>query len=188
MWRPLLPTSTEGIATRTKSGRALRRAGWRTGFANSAGSLDAFCKKCVMQWPTWGRSHAAVRMHGAPVSNHFGNRNLQAVFPGVPRLDSNLTAGGNTDQGAVKSARAILFTALRGRAVYTTPMAERPPGSCDQTAREIEAEVKRILEIIEERVVPRARRDGEKLLRRISQELDHSAGRLHESQAGEEKR
>jgi hypothetical protein len=44
--------------------------------------------------------------------------------------------------------------------------------------------VKRVLELIEARVVPRARRDGEKVLRRISEELDRWADHLHDSPPG----
>ncbi len=54
------------------------------------------------------------------------------------------------------------------------------PGGLGQAAREVEAEVKRVLELIEERVVPRARRDGEKVLRRISEELSRWADHLHD--------
>ncbi|HYM09715.1 MAG TPA: hypothetical protein VEU62_03240 [Bryobacterales bacterium] len=62
-------------------------------------------------------------------------------------------------------------------------MEEKPkgPGAFEQAAREAEAEVKRALEFIEARVVPKARRDGEKILRRISEELDHWADHLHDS-------
>jgi hypothetical protein len=61
-------------------------------------------------------------------------------------------------------------------------MDERPKTSAgfEQAAREIEAEVKRVLDFVEERVVPRARRDGEKLLRRLAEELDRWADHLHD--------
>ena len=55
------------------------------------------------------------------------------------------------------------------------------PGALEQAAREVEAEVKRVLEFVEERVVPRARQDGEKVLRRISEELNRWAYHLHDS-------
>lgn len=66
--------------------------------------------------------------------------------------------------------------------MYTTGMEEKPrgPGAFEQAAREVEAEVKRVLEVIEARVVPKARRDGEKVLRRISEELDRWADHLHD--------
>ena len=54
------------------------------------------------------------------------------------------------------------------------------PGSFQQAAREVEAEVKRVLDFVEERIVPRARRDGEKVLRRISEELNRWADHLHD--------
>ncbi|MBI3694822.1 MAG: hypothetical protein HY238_08290 [Acidobacteria bacterium] len=62
-------------------------------------------------------------------------------------------------------------------------MEEKPagPGVLEQAAREVEAEVKRVLEFVEERVVPRARQDGEKVLRRISEELNRWADHLHDS-------
>jgi hypothetical protein len=53
-------------------------------------------------------------------------------------------------------------------------------GTFQQAAREVEAEVKRVLDFVEERVVPRARRDGEKVLRRIAEELHHWADHLHD--------
>ena len=61
-------------------------------------------------------------------------------------------------------------------------MEEKPagPGVFEQAAREVEAEVKRVVEFVEERVVPRARRDGEKVLRRISEKLNRWAEHLHD--------
>ena len=50
----------------------------------------------------------------------------------------------------------------------------------EQAARELEAEVKRAVEYIETNIVPRARRDGEKVLRRLSEELSRWADRLHD--------
>jgi hypothetical protein len=44
----------------------------------------------------------------------------------------------------------------------------------------VEAEVKRAIEYIEGNIVPRARRDGEKVLRRLSEELNRWADRLHD--------
>jgi hypothetical protein len=41
----------------------------------------------------------------------------------------------------------------------------------EQAARELEAEVKRAVEYIETNIVPKPRRDGEKVLRRLSEEL-----------------
>ena len=58
----------------------------------------------------------------------------------------------------------------------------------EQAAREIEAEVRRVLDFVEEKVVPRARRDGEKVLRRISEELNRWADHLQDSASGEEKK
>lgn len=55
-----------------------------------------------------------------------------------------------------------------------------PSGNWKQTAQEIEAEVRRVLEFVEERIVPRARRDGEKVLRRIAEELNRWADHLHD--------
>lgn len=52
--------------------------------------------------------------------------------------------------------------------------------SFEKAARNAEAEVKRVLDYVEERVVPRARRDGEKVLRRIAEELNQWAERLHD--------
>jgi TPP-dependent pyruvate/acetoin dehydrogenase alpha subunit len=49
----------------------------------------------------------------------------------------------------------------------------------EQAAREVEAEVKRAVEYIETNIVPKARRDGEKVLRRLSEELNRWADRLH---------
>ena len=50
----------------------------------------------------------------------------------------------------------------------------------EQAAREVEAEVKRAIEYIESNIVPRARRDGENVLRRLSEELSRWADRLHD--------
>ena len=60
-------------------------------------------------------------------------------------------------------------------------MAEKRSASeaFEQAAREVEAEVKRAVEYIETNVVPKARRDGEKVLRRLSEELSRWADRLH---------
>jgi hypothetical protein len=53
-------------------------------------------------------------------------------------------------------------------------------GGVEQAAREVEAEVRKVLECIDERVVPRARRDGEKVLRRLARELNRWADHLHD--------
>ena len=52
----------------------------------------------------------------------------------------------------------------------------------EQAAREVEGEVKRAVEYIETNIVPKARRDGEKVLRRLSEELNRWADRLHDEQ------
>ena len=57
------------------------------------------------------------------------------------------------------------------------------PSAFEQAAREVEGEVKRVLEFIEARVVPKARRDGEKVLRRLAEELNHWADHLHDPPA-----
>ena len=46
----------------------------------------------------------------------------------------------------------------------------------EQATREVEGQVKRY---IDTNIVPKARRDGEKVLRRISEELSRWADRLH---------
>jgi hypothetical protein len=63
-------------------------------------------------------------------------------------------------------------------------MAEKRSASeaFEQAAREVEAEVKRAVEYIETNVVPKARRDGEKVLRRLSEELSRWADRLHDEE------
>jgi hypothetical protein len=64
---------------------------------------------------------------------------------------------------------------------YTTFMAEkRTVSALEQAARQVEAEVKRAVEYIETNIVPKARRDGEKVLRRLSEELSRWADRLHD--------
>ena len=52
----------------------------------------------------------------------------------------------------------------------------------EQTAREVEGEVKRAIEYVETNIVPKARRDGEKVLRRLSEELSRWADRLRDEQ------
>jgi hypothetical protein len=66
--------------------------------------------------------------------------------------------------------------------LYNTCMAEKRTVSeaLEQAAREVEAEVKRAIEYIESNIVPRARRDGEKVLRQLSEELNRWADRLHD--------
>ena len=66
--------------------------------------------------------------------------------------------------------------------LYTTYMAEKRSVSeaLEQAAREVEAEVKRAVEYIETNIVPKARRDGEKVLRRLSEELNRLADRLRD--------
>jgi hypothetical protein len=63
-------------------------------------------------------------------------------------------------------------------------MAEKRSASeaFEQAAREVEAEVKRAIEYIETNVIPTARRDGEKILRRISEELSRWADRLRDEE------
>lgn len=70
--------------------------------------------------------------------------------------------------------------------LYTTRMEDKSarPGAFGQAAREVEAEVKRVLEFIEARVVPKARRDGERVLRRLSEELNRWADHLHDPPEG----
>jgi vacuolar-type H+-ATPase subunit H len=50
----------------------------------------------------------------------------------------------------------------------------------EQATRELEAAVKRAVEYIETNIVPKARRDGEKVLRQLSEELSRWADRLHD--------
>ena len=73
---------------------------------------------------------------------------------------------------------------LSRRPLYTKRMAEKRSVSeaFEQAAREVEAEVKRAMEYIETNIVPKARRDGEKVLRRISEELSRWADRLHDEE------
>ena len=52
--------------------------------------------------------------------------------------------------------------------------------SIEQAARELEAQVQRAVEYMETNVVPKARRDTEKVLRRLSEELNRWADRLHD--------
>ena len=52
----------------------------------------------------------------------------------------------------------------------------------ERAAREVEAEVKRAVDYIETNIVPKARRDGEKVLRRLSEELNRWADRLHDEE------
>jgi len=47
----------------------------------------------------------------------------------------------------------------------------------------VEAAAKRAVEYIETNIVPKARRDGEKVLRRLSEELSRWADRLHSDEA-----
>ena len=70
---------------------------------------------------------------------------------------------------------------------HTTCMDEKSSrsGAFEQAAREVEAEVKRVLDFVEERVVPRARRDGEKVLRRVAEELRRWADHLHDPPPGD---
>jgi hypothetical protein len=49
-------------------------------------------------------------------------------------------------------------------------------------AREVEGEVKRVINYIETSVVPKARKDGERVLRRLSEELSRWADHLHDEQ------
>lgn len=49
----------------------------------------------------------------------------------------------------------------------------------EQATREVEGQVKRAIEYIDTNIVPKARRDGEKVLRRLSEELSRWADRLH---------
>jgi hypothetical protein len=50
----------------------------------------------------------------------------------------------------------------------------------DKATHEVETEVKRVLEFVETKVVPKARRDGEKVLRRVAEELRRWADHLHD--------
>jgi hypothetical protein len=51
-----------------------------------------------------------------------------------------------------------------------------------QAARGAEAEVKRAIEYIDSNIVPKARRDGENVLRRLSEELNRWADHLHDKE------
>ena len=52
----------------------------------------------------------------------------------------------------------------------------------ERAAREVEGEVKRAVDYIETNIVPKARRDGEKVLRRLSEELSRWADRLRDEE------
>ena len=64
-------------------------------------------------------------------------------------------------------------------------MAERKTVSetIGQAAREVEAEVNSAIEYIEANIVPKARRDGERVLRRLSEELGRWADRLQKEES-----
>jgi hypothetical protein len=49
-------------------------------------------------------------------------------------------------------------------------------------AREVEGEVKRAIDYIDTNIVPKARRDGENVLRRISEELNRWADHLQDKE------
>jgi hypothetical protein len=51
-----------------------------------------------------------------------------------------------------------------------------------EAAREVEGEVKRVIDYIETSIVPKARKDGEKVLRRLSEELSRWADHLHDEE------
>jgi len=53
----------------------------------------------------------------------------------------------------------------------------------EQATREVEGEVKRAIEYVETNIIPKARRDGEKVLRRLSEELSRWADRLRDEQS-----
>ena len=78
------------------------------------------------------------------------------------------------------------FTPSRSRSDsrHTTGMAEKRSVSetVEQAAREVESEVNRAIEYIEANIVPKARRDGEKMLRCLSEELSRWADRLHDAE------
>jgi catechol 2,3-dioxygenase-like lactoylglutathione lyase family enzyme len=68
---------------------------------------------------------------------------------------------------------------------------EREPGEAkkrtvseafEHAARGVEGEVKHTIEYIESNIVPRARRDGENVLRRLSEELNRWADRLRDKE------
>jgi len=54
------------------------------------------------------------------------------------------------------------------------------PGGWKEAARRIEAEAQRVLGLVEERVVPQARRDTEKALRSMAAQLSRWADHLHD--------
>ena len=68
--------------------------------------------------------------------------------------------------------------------LYTTSMGDKSTVSetFGRAAREVEVEVKRAIEYIENNIVPKARRDGEKVLRSLSVELNRWADRLHDEE------
>ena len=70
------------------------------------------------------------------------------------------------------------------RSVYYAFMADKRSVSeaFEEAAREVDAAVKRGIEYIETDIVPKARRDGEKILRRLSEELSRWADRLHDEE------
>jgi hypothetical protein len=83
-----------------------------------------------------------------------------------------------------QSAQGRLNIEYRSRRLYTIRMAEKRTVSeaFDRAAREVEAEVKRAIDYIEANIVPKARRDGEKVLRSLSEELKRWADRLHDEE------
>ncbi len=52
----------------------------------------------------------------------------------------------------------------------------------EQATREVEGQVKRAIDFIDTNIVPKARRDGENVLRRLSEELSRWADRLHDEE------
>jgi hypothetical protein len=67
---------------------------------------------------------------------------------------------------------------------YTIRMASKKSASeaFQDAAREVESEVRRAIEYIEAKIVPKARKDGEKVLRRLSEELSRWADHLHDEE------
>jgi hypothetical protein len=89
-----------------------------------------------------------------------------------------------TQRGTVKRNPEGQARHVSRSPVYTTRMPEKKSVSeaFEQAAREMETQVNRAVEYIEANIVPKARRDGEKVLRRLSEELSRWADRLHDEQ------
>jgi predicted enzyme related to lactoylglutathione lyase len=144
-------------------------------------------------WSEFATGSTVLALHPASERNPPGTVELGFSVDDLTAFHAAMVAKGVTFPMPPKEpdfGSLAQFLDSKGSACSVSQEGERSstPGAKKRTvseafghaAREVEGEVKRAIDYIESNIVPKARRDGENVLRRISEELNRWADSLQD--------